>query len=173
MPRRRFADRAGFQYKRKRGVSTVIGTLIFVLILLMGLTTIATVFSYYNSYNSQLVQYNQSSLQRGETSLTINNLEFGASANTGATSTSLNNAYVAITLTNSQASATPATFQEKIVFNPSTYSAYEGASLGNIRFCLDSLCPIKLFAWLESCTPSCTTAATSATVWVRLTSSIG
>ena len=172
MPRLRLPRSSRFRFKRKQGVSTVIGTLIFVLILLMGLTTIATVFSYYNSYNTQLVQYNQSSLQRGETSLTINNLAFGASANTGATSTSLNNAYVAITLTNSQASATPATFQEKIVFNPSTYSTYEGASLGNIRFCLDPLCPSKLFAWLESCTPSCTTAATSATAWVKLTSSI-
>src|SRR5580700_9982380 len=106
----------GSRFKKKRGVSTVIGTLIFVLILVMGLGTIATVFGYYNSYNAQLIQYNQSSLQRGETSLTINNLAFGASANTGATSTSLNNAYVSITLTNSQGAATSATFQEKIVF---------------------------------------------------------
>src|SRR5579872_313736 len=172
MPKRRLTENRPCRFKRKQGVSTVIGTLIFVLILFMGLATIATVFGYYNSYNSQLISYNQSSLQRQETSLTINGLQFGATANTGGTSTSAINAYVSITLTNSQTSATPATFQQKVTFNPSSYSTYEASSLGNIRFCVDTMCSNKLFAWLESCTPSCTTSATSASVWVKLTSSI-
>jgi len=172
-PRRIGTERKDFRSKKRRlGVSTVIGSLIFVLILVTGLTTIATVFSYYNNYNSQLLQYDQSALQRGETSLSLTGLTFGASANTIATSTSASLAYVAITITNSQNSGTPATFQEKITFNPSTYSTYEAANLGNIRFCLDTYCSKPLFAWLESCTPSCTTAATSAIAWVKLTSSI-
>jgi trimeric autotransporter adhesin len=158
--------------KRKKGISTVIGSLIFVLILITGLTTIATVFSYYNNYNSQLLQSDQSVLQRQETSLSVTGLAYGASANTIATSTSAALAYVAITLTNSQTSASPSTFQEKVTFNPSTYSSYEASNLGNIRFCLDAFCFKPLFAWLESCTPSCITTATSASAWVKLTSAI-
>src|SRR5579864_9131833 len=89
------------RFKRKQSVSTVIGTLIYVLILFMGLTTIATVFGYYSSYNAQLIQYDQSSLQRQETSLTISGLSFGAAANTGGTSTSATNVFVPIIITNS------------------------------------------------------------------------
>src|SRR5438128_1961611 len=80
--------------------------------------------------------------------------------------------YVPITLTNNQGSATPTTFQQKITWNPSTYSAYESSTLGNIRFCADILCATTFNAWLESCTPSCTTSATSASAWVKLTSAI-
>src|SRR5438445_9770234 len=55
---------------------------------------------------------------------------------------------------------------------PSTYSAYESSTFSNIRFCADSACASPFNAWLESCTPSCTTTATSATAWVKLTSAI-
>ncbi len=157
---------------RKRSVSTVIGSLVFVLILFAGLTTTYTVFSYYNGYNQQLVQYNQSALQRDETSLSISGLTFGATVNTIGTSTSASSAYIQITVTNSQNSVTPTTFQQKITFNPSSYSSYESATLSNIRFCLDTFCSSPLYAWLESCTPSCGTSATSASAWVKLTSSI-
>ena len=44
--------------------------------------------------------------------------------------------------------------------------------LGNFRFCADNVCTTQLNAWLESCTPSCTPTATSASAWVKLTSSI-
>ncbi|HUI87052.1 MAG TPA: hypothetical protein VLY21_07850 [Nitrososphaerales archaeon] len=69
-------------------------------------------------------------------------------------------------------SATPNPFQEMITWNPSTYSAYESSSLGNVRFCADSACNTPLYAWLESCNTTCGPAATSATAWVKLTSSI-
>jgi len=154
-------------------VSTVIGSLIFVLILFAGLTTIYSVFSYYNSYNSALIQYNQAQLARQETSVSISSFTFGASPNTIATSTSSSSSYVAITLTNSQSSATPNPLQQLITWNPSTYSTYEAANLGNIRFCTTSSCTTELFAWLESCTPSCSTSATAASAWVKLTSAIG
>lgn len=80
--------------------------------------------------------------------------------------------YLSITLTNSQTSATPTAFQQMITWNPSTYSTYEASNLGNIRFCSNSACSTELYAWLESCTSSCTTSATSATAWVKLTSTI-
>lgn len=45
--------------------------------------------------------------------------------------------------------------------------------MGNIRFCTTSSCGTELYAWLESCTSSCSNSATSATAWVKLTSAIG
>jgi len=80
--------------------------------------------------------------------------------------------YVPITLTNSQSAATPNPLQVKVTWNPTTYSGYEGSSLGNIRFCTTTSCSTMLYAWLESCTLTCTTAATSASAWVKLTSPI-
>jgi flagellin-like protein len=80
--------------------------------------------------------------------------------------------YVPVTITNGQASATPNPFQQSVTWDPSSYAAYEASDLGNIRFCADSACSTPLYAWLESCTPSCATGATSATAWVQLTSSI-
>jgi len=80
--------------------------------------------------------------------------------------------YVPVTITNSQASATPNLFQQMVTWDPATYAAYEASDLGNVRFCADDACAAPLYAWLESCTASCGTSATSATAWVQLTSSI-
>jgi hypothetical protein len=161
------------RFRRKRsGVSTVIGTLIFVLIVLVAMTTITTIFGYYSTYNSDLLQYDQTVQHEDQTSLSFSGLTFGAGADTVATSTSSWYTYVPITLTNSQTSATPATFQQKITFDPATYSTLESPTLGNIRFCSTTTCTSELYAWLESCTPSCSPTATSASVWVKLTSAI-
>ena len=80
--------------------------------------------------------------------------------------------YVTITIANNQTSATPNPFQEKITWNPSSYTNYEASDLGNIRFYSDSALTTPLYAWLESCTPSLNNTATSATAWVKLTSPI-
>ncbi len=80
--------------------------------------------------------------------------------------------YVPITITNSQSSATPSTFQEKLTLAPSNYTSYEASNLGNIRFYSSTAFTTPLYAWLESCTPSLSNTATSATAWVKLTSSI-
>jgi len=83
--------------------------------------------------------------------------------------------YVPITITNSQGSATPNPFQQMVTWNPSTYSSYEAANLGNIRFCADIACASPFNSWLESCSSTCSTSgssSTSATAWVKLTSSI-
>ncbi|NNN06218.1 MAG: hypothetical protein HKL90_09995 [Elusimicrobia bacterium] len=78
-----------------------------------------------------------------------------------------------VVITNSQGTATPATSQQLVQFNPSLYSTYEAADLGNILFCADSACATPLNAWLESCAPgACGPTASTATVWVQLTSAI-
>ena len=79
--------------------------------------------------------------------------------------------YVPITLSNGQTSATPTSFQQMVTWDPATYAAYEASDLGNVRFCADDGCVTPLYAWLESCTASCGTGATSATAWVNLGSS--
>ena len=79
---------------------------------------------------------------------------------------------VPITITNSEMLTTSNIFQQKITWNPSTYSSYEASDLGNIRFYSDSSCSVPLYGWLESCTPSLSNNAASATAWVRLTHSI-
>jgi hypothetical protein len=89
-----------------------------------------------------------------------------------AASTSYIVSYIPITFTNSQSSATPSPFQEKVSWNPSSYTSYEASDLGNIRFYSDSAFTTPLFAWLESCTPSLSNTATSATAWIKLTNSI-
>jgi len=81
-------------------------------------------------------------------------------------------AYIPITITNAQSSATQNPFQENITFNPSSYTSYEASNLGNIRFYSNSALTQLMYAWLESCTPSVSNTATSATVWVKLTSQI-
>ena len=88
---------------------------------------------------------------------------------------STGNEYVPVTLTNGQTSPTPAPFQQVVTFDPASYTSYEAANLGNLRFCADEGCATPLYAWLESCSGSCSTAgstSTSATAWVALTSSI-
>ena len=83
--------------------------------------------------------------------------------------------YVPITITNSQTTATPDPFQQMLTLDPATYSSYEATNLGNVRFCLDTMCSSPLYAWLESCSSACSTGgstSTSATVWVKLTQAI-
>ena len=75
--------------------------------------------------------------------------------------------YVSITITNSQASATTSPFQGKITWNPSSYTSNEASNLGNIRFYSDSAFTAPLYAWLETCTPSLSNTATSATAWIK------
>jgi hypothetical protein len=81
-------------------------------------------------------------------------------------------AYIPITFNNTGSSATPNPFQEKITWNPSSYTSYEASNLGNIRFYNDSAFTTPLYAWLESSTPSLSNTATSATAWIKLTTQI-
>ena len=69
---------------------------------------------------------------------------------------------VPITITNAQGVPTPAPFQQMISFDPSSYSSYESADLGNIRFFSGVN---ELHSWCES---GCTNSSSSAIFWVNL-----
>ncbi len=81
-----------------------------------------------------------------------------------AASSSISN--VPITLSNAQGVPTPAPFQQMISFDPSSYSSYESADLGNIRFYQGST---ELYSWCES---GCTNSSSDAVFWVNLPSGI-
>ena len=73
---------------------------------------------------------------------------------------------VQITFTNSQSSPTPSPFQSLVSINPQSYSTYEAADLGNIRFMQGAA---TLFSWCES---GCTSGSSAAVFWVRLPNGI-
>ncbi len=68
--------------------------------------------------------------------------------------------YAPVTLTNDQGSATGSNFQQELVV-PSSFSQYESADLGNIRFYQGGT---ELYSWCES---SCTKGS-AALFWVNL-----
>ena len=75
--------------------------------------------------------------------------------------------YVPITITNTNTiAATGSNFQQMISIPASTYSSYEAADLGNVRFSLGSS---ELSSWCES---GCSSGAGSAVFWVVLPSGI-
>jgi hypothetical protein len=74
--------------------------------------------------------------------------------------------YVPVTITNNQAAATAATFQQLLSFPAARYGAYEAPDLGNIRFYQGNQ---ELYSWCEG---GCSSAATNATFFVRLANGI-
>lgn len=67
-----------FKLRRRRGISTIIGTLIFLLILLVAFYTIVTIFGYYNDYTQAIAKSSQEQQANSETSVSINSFEFGS-----------------------------------------------------------------------------------------------
>ena len=80
-------------------------------------------------------------------------------------------AYVPITLTNSQTSATAANFQQLIKVDWATYATYLNSNVSNIRFYSSTTFATgtELYAWMED---NNTTTATSSNVWVNLSSNV-
>jgi len=76
--------------------------------------------------------------------------------------------YVAITITNSQTTATPAPFQQMITINSSSYSSYLASNLQNVNF-QDGNGNI-IPSWLESGNSN---TSTSTIYWVSLANGIG
>jgi hypothetical protein len=141
-----------------------------------GLNTVyATTAGSYPASSMATVQTPSAYLQPGTLgSSTVSNGDY---ATVTITSSALPIRYVPVNLTNSQGTSTPNPLQVLIQPNPSLYSLYEASDLGNIRFCSDTGCTAELYSWLEGCGSSapygsCSTASTSATFWIRLTSSI-
>ena len=159
--------------RKRRGVSSIIGTIFFILIVFVAFTVFTLLFQSFASYTNLVSSTNHHALLNQETSISMSSFTFGTQApSTAGTATSSIPPAIPITLTNSQTSPTPNPFQQEITWNPSTYNTNEATNLGNIRFCVDSACNTELYSWLQSCTPSCSNTATSAVAWVRLTSSI-
>lgn len=75
--------------------------------------------------------------------------------------------YVPVTITNSQSTATPATFQTMITVDSSTYSSYLASNLQNVNW-QDGAGNI-LDSWLESGNSNSSTASV---YWVKLTTAI-
>ena len=79
------------------------------------------------------------------------------------------NAYVPITITNSQPSATGSAFLQMLAFNPSqsfAYTSNEATDLGNIRFYQGST---ELYSWCES---GCSSSSSNAVFWINIPSGI-
>ena len=79
--------------------------------------------------------------------------------------------YVAITLTNSQTSATPKNFSQLIKVNWSAYATDLNANISNVRFYNSTSfsSSTELSGWIED---NNTTTATSSNVWVNLSGTI-
>jgi hypothetical protein len=78
-------------------------------------------------------------------------------------------AYLAVTLTNSQSSATPTDFQQMIVVNSSKYSAYISSTWSNVEFTTSpNGAGTPLDAWIET---NASNTAKYTIVWVNLGSS--
>lgn len=75
--------------------------------------------------------------------------------------------FVPITITTSQDVPFPRPFQQMITFNPSEYSSYEAADLGNIRFYEGNplISQTELYSWCES---GCYSYSTNAIFWVNI-----
>jgi len=76
--------------------------------------------------------------------------------------------YVAITITNSQSTATPAPFQQQITINSNNYSSYLASNLQNVNF-QDGNGNI-IPSWLESGNSN---TSTSTIYWISLANGIG
>lgn len=79
--------------------------------------------------------------------------------------------YVAITLSNSQSTATPKNFTQMLKINWSNYSSYLNANVSNVRFYNSTTFTSanELAGWIET---NNTTTTTSSTVWVNLSGNI-
>ncbi len=75
--------------------------------------------------------------------------------------------YVPVTITNSQTTATPSTFQTMVTVNSSNYTTYLASNLSNVNW-QDGAGNI-LNSWLESGNSN---TSTSSTYWIKLTNAI-
>ncbi len=158
----------------KQSTLFLLATSVLALVLVPVGTAYASKYVFDYSKQTSTIQVPSVALQGGnEGSSTISSV--AADAATVTVSSPTYPYYVKLNLTNSQSSPTVAGFQQKITFNPATYSSYEASDLGNIRFCADVNCATALNAWLESVmetetSSSCSPSATSAIAWVKLPS---
>jgi len=155
--------------KRKRAISEVIATLLL-LVMTIGIGVIIFAFASLGMNTAGLGFLNLISL--GNDQLAQHLVAEQTYVGSPQTVT-----YLPIMITNSRATPTPVPFQQTFTFNPSSYSSYEAADLGNIRFFASfgsNSFSSPLYSWLESFSGNpVPRLATSATFWLNLQSSIG
>jgi hypothetical protein len=67
-----------FLSRRRAGVSSIVGSIFFVLIMIVAIASLVTIFNSFTSYNSQVNKASNSNLQAGDTDLAVTGGQFGA-----------------------------------------------------------------------------------------------
>jgi hypothetical protein len=67
-----------FLSRRRAGVSSIVGSIFFVLIMIVAIASLVTIFNSFTSYNSQVNKASNSNLQAGDTDLAVTSGQFGA-----------------------------------------------------------------------------------------------
>jgi hypothetical protein len=124
-----------------------------------GLSTLGSKFT-----GTLWIEYN---IQNGAQGVTQKIATFKGTVTAASSSLSGAIAHVPVNVINSQSSSTGSSFQQMVSFNPSTYSGYLSADLGNVRFYQGST---ELYSWCES---GCSYSSSSAVFWVNLPSGVG
>ena len=159
--------RSHYTTRRRRGLSEIISTVLIVSLTIV-LSTIVLAFAT-TALGSSSIGFSNFVGGAGNalnTQLAIEQVTFP---------TTVTLSYVAITLTNTQSSATPSPFQQELTINPSLYTSSETSDLGNIRFYAalsGSVFSSPIDSWLESTSSTPANAATSATFWLNVINGI-
>ncbi len=66
-----------FVARRRAGVSSIVGSIFFVLIMIVAIGSLVTIFNSFTAYNNQVNQASNSSLQAADTQLSVNTGQFG------------------------------------------------------------------------------------------------
>ena len=145
---------------KKKAVSVIVATLILMMIA-VGAAGVVYVYAQQSLGSANLSVTASEELSIDQVSFTLNQPV---------------SAYVQLTITNSQTSATSAPFQQMVTVNPSLYTSYEATDLGNVRFYStysSGTFSGSIDSWLESVASTPANQASSATFWINIPSGIG
>ena len=67
-----------FVRRRRAGVSSIVGSIFFVLIMIVAIASLVTIFNSFSSYNSQVTKNGNANLQATNTALSVTSGQFGA-----------------------------------------------------------------------------------------------
>ncbi len=152
--------------RKRRGVATVIGTLFFVLIAILVISTFIFMFNSFNNYANVQKSLSQRSLQGKETSLAFQSFIYGSPLiSLTPTVPSGIVAYVPIKLSNSQSSPVLGGSQVMLNVNWNAYSTYLDNPVDNVLFF--DFSGNALYAWMEN---GSSNIASNSVTWVKLNS---
>ncbi len=67
-----------FQSRKRAGVSSIVGSIFFVLIMIVSIASLVTIFNSFTAYNQQVTKASNSNLQVADTQLSVTGGQFGA-----------------------------------------------------------------------------------------------